>query len=209
VEVEHGRVRVEGDAVPGHRQVLNAGERLALDGEPSLALAPETAATHAPEPTAPRPHTPEPSTAPPTIHQPEPTRVTVEERREEPTADPATLLRQSDAARRDGRFTEATAPLEAILRDHPDHPEAPLAAITLARLQLGPLDDPRAALGSLRLARRLGVPRLFDAEVCSSMALVLDATGDGAGARSEAEACLGRHGAPPHSEQLRHLLDTP
>jgi Flp pilus assembly protein TadD len=89
------------------------------------------------------------------------------------------------------------------LTEHPDHPEAPLVAITLARATAE--RDPAAAVEHLRLARRLGVPRLLDAEVCSTLARALERTGELEAARSEARACLGRHGTPLHHEELRRL----
>lgn len=199
VEVEHGRVRVIGDEVD---RSLGAGEHLAIEAPVRAALDPAPAPAAEPPPEA---------TAPPAVEAPEPRETTVPSAPPAPAAieeDPSELLRSADLARREGRMRDAIAPLEAVLQDHPDHAEAPLAAITLARIQLT-LDDSAGALRSLRLARRLGVPRLFDAEVCASMAMVLDATGNHEGARSEASACLGRHGTPPHSEELRRLVDTP
>jgi transmembrane sensor len=213
VEVERGRVRVESAELPDGRRELTGGERIELqrptpsasaegteEAEPSIEGS--IAGTQS-EPLAPQGG---PARAAP---PPSPTSSESASMDSEPAeaigAEPSELLRSADVARRAGRATEAREPLETILRDHPGHPEAPLAAITLARLQLGPLDDPTGALRSLRLARRLGVPRLFDAEVCSSMALVLDATGSHDEARREAERCLGRHGTPPHTERLRQL----
>ena len=235
VEVEHGRVRVEGPGLSDDL-MLGAGERIEVEAplrtpsdtpsddapseplvarttapvdqpreEPSAGLGNEDSAaglggqsTRAGDSTAP---------AEPGEGAGRAAAIRSDARTAPAAPDPAALLRAADRARREGRVADAVEPLETILRDHPDHPEASLAAITLARIQLGPLHDPTAALRSLRLARRLGVPRLFDAEVCASMALVLDATGDTGEARSEAQACLGRHGTPPHAEALRQLLD--
>ncbi|MBO6937624.1 MAG: FecR domain-containing protein [Deltaproteobacteria bacterium] len=198
VEVEHGRVRVIGDEVD---RSLGAGEHIAIEAPVRAAI------DSVPPPPA---EAPPEETGPPTVQAPEPRETTAPSVSPAPATgeDPSELLRSADLARREGRMRDAIAPLEAVLRDHPDHAEAPLAAITLARIQLT-LDDSAGALRSLRLARRLGVPRLFDAEVCASMAMVLDATGNREGARSEASACLGRHGTPPHLEELRRLVDAP
>ncbi len=209
VEVEHGRVRVESDTLTDGRRVLTGGERLELEAPPVVAEQTPQEPMAEP-PVAITPPNAEPAHDDPAPRPAPPRGAPQAEDAEEPVeAVPSELLRTADVARRAGRAADAREPLEAILRDHPDHPEAPLAAITLARLQLGPLDDAPGALRSLRLARRLGVPRLFDAEVCSSMALVLDATGSPDEARREANECLARHGTPPHTERLRRLATSP
>jgi transmembrane sensor len=68
------------------------------------------------------------------------------------------LLALADIARLSGHPSEAVAPLERIVRHHPDRPEAALAAVTLGRLLLDQLGRPREASATLERALALGAP---------------------------------------------------
>jgi transmembrane sensor len=67
------------------------------------------------------------------------------EREAERTRSIDRLLSLSDVARKSGHPEAAVAPLERIVGEHPDRPEAGLSAVTLGRLLLDQLGQPRAA----------------------------------------------------------------
>jgi transmembrane sensor len=112
----------------------------------------------------------------------------------------------ADVARLSGHPADAVVPLRRFLDAHASHPEAPLAAITLARVELA-LGRPAAAASAFERAEALGVPSSFDAEVCAGLALVLARSGSVAPAREAARRCLARHARPPHHEALRRLAE--
>lgn len=116
------------------------------------------------------------------------------------------LLLLADVARLSGHPADAVVPLRRFLDAHATHPEAPLAAITLARVELV-LGRPAAAASAFERAQALGVPSSFDAEVCAGLALALARSGSHAPAREAARRCLARHARPPHHEALRRLVE--
>ncbi|MAQ15194.1 MAG: hypothetical protein CMN30_10430 [Sandaracinus sp.] len=225
VEVEHGRVAVEGTAVPGGSVLLGAGEawEMAHPGsEPAPPSAPGSAEAEAEArvPALPLVAAEREPDAPPArvarwrqvadAEGAEAAYASIGEGAFSATArrtEPDQLLALADVARRSGHVHHAVEPLDRLVREFPQHPEAPLAAITLARLQMGPLADPGAALRTYARARDLGVPRVFDAEVCSGVARALVATGAPDEARGEARECLRRHGSPPRRAELERILD--
>lgn len=116
------------------------------------------------------------------------------------------LLLLADVARLSGHPVDAVVPLRRFLDAHASHPEAPLAAITLARVELV-LGRPAAAASAFERAEALGVPSSFDAEVCAGLALALARSGSLTPAREAARRCLARHARPPHHEALRRLAE--
>jgi transmembrane sensor len=116
------------------------------------------------------------------------------------------LLLLADVARLSGHPADAVVPLRRFLDAHASHPEAPLAAITLARVELT-LGRPAAAASAYERAQTLGVPSSFDAEVCAGLALALARSGSLAPAGDAARRCLARHARPPHHEALRRLAE--
>ncbi|MEM9071088.1 MAG: FecR domain-containing protein [Myxococcota bacterium] len=75
------------------------------------------------------------------------------------------LMLLADVARLSGHPSAAVAPLERLLRDHSEQPEAALAAVILGRLQLEQLGQPAAGRRSLERALELGLPRVLRADV--------------------------------------------
>lgn len=85
---------------------------------------------------------------------------------------PRELLLRADVARLSGHPVDAVAPLEAYLRHHADDADAPLAAITLARIFAGPLADPARSRAAYERARSLGVPAALRDEVDAALGAV-------------------------------------
>jgi hypothetical protein len=167
VEVEHGRVRVHAPDLPAAGVLLEAGQRLAW---------PAPTAAHEPAPTARAPvRAGQPgftdARAPVRSAQPALTdgRASVRARRPAATDagvlasqlpdDPRALLALADAARIEGRPAQAALALARIVVRHPESEHAPLAALTLGRLQLDALHQPVAAARTLRRALDLGLPQ--------------------------------------------------
>lgn len=216
VEVERGRVRVEGERVPSGSRVLGRGEFITV----SLANpAPEPAEVDV-----------VPQRALPEVARParagslsvEPVWRTMAERGPHDDAyavldaeggvhetvdesSPRELMLLADVARLSGHPVDAVSPLERLLESHADAPEAPLAAIILARLELAALHRPERAIRAFERAVELGVPAAFDAEVCAGLAIARSRAGDEDGAATLAGECLLRHASPPHAAELRAL----
>ncbi|AKF09398.1 FecR family protein [Sandaracinus amylolyticus] len=217
VDVERGRVRVEGDVVPDGARVLDAGASI------------EVALARPIEPTPPPIATePEIVAAPPRVRAPiarAPSRAwrAMAERGAHrdaydalaaeggvaataSRAAPDDLMLLADVARLSGHPEDAVPPLERLIGAHPDAAEAPLAAITLARIELS-LERPARGARAYERAIELGVPRVFDAEVRAGLALARARAGDVEGAASAARECLARHPSPPHADALRALAE--
>ncbi|MCA9614683.1 MAG: FecR domain-containing protein, partial [Myxococcales bacterium] len=146
VAVEHGHVRVEGALVRGGRRDLRDGESLVVERAPEVATraveeTDEVAQVEVPEVVEP----------PGRATRDERTRWRelaergehdaafavlsgpgVAQRSEE--ASPRELLLLADVARLSGHPDDAVAPLTRLIERHRTHAEAPLAAITLARI---------------------------------------------------------------------------
>jgi len=264
VEVERGRVRVEGDSVPNGSRELGAGERIEVYAERTAATGTDEVSAEAardatnveadstadlasgsqsesagsesdfgPEPTSGSAFepggestgsadsrlatsrtrtTPETDAAWQTLAERGEHRAAYDalspsglERRAR-AASARELLLLADVARLSGHPADAVVPLQRFLDAHASHPEAPLAAITLARVELV-LGRPAAAASAFERAEALGVPSSFDAEVCAGLALALARSGSVAPAREAARRCLARHARPPHHEALRRLTE--
>lgn len=89
-----------------------------------------------------------------------------------------TLFRAADTARLRGRAREAAAKLSRILEHHADDPRASLAGFALARLQLGALGQPQLAVGNLKLALSLGLPRALLEDAYGKLAEAYEKAGD-------------------------------
>lgn len=258
VEVERGRVRVEGDSVPNGARELGAGDRIEVhaertsraddvgdaddanrDSTSEVALGPESdsAESDGDLGSGSTFESDEGSTvvegessgarlaSSSTRRTPEPRDAawqTLAERGEHRAAYDALspsglerraraasareLLLLADVARLSGHPADAVVPLRRFLETHAAHPEAPLAAITLARVELA-LGRPAAAANAFERAQALGVPSSFDAEVCAGLALALARSGSLGPAREAARRCLARHARPPQHEALRRLAE--
>ena len=246
VEVERGRVRVEGDAVPNGRRELVAGERIEVhateehtsdDASESAArldlrdleTAPDDDANHdatddaidVPASTTNEgPADTHDSDERPSIARWQALAERGDHRGAYEALSPSGLERRARGAsarellllaavaRLSGHPADAVAPLRRFLDAHASHPEAPLAAITLARVELS-LQRPAAAAEAFERAQSLGVPGAFDAEVCSGLALARARVGALDAARDAARRCLERHANAPQREALRRLAEEP
>jgi transmembrane sensor len=215
VEVERGRVRVEGEAVPSGSRTLDRGESITVLAQVS------SSESDVIEVAAPRVE-PETVRAPRSSAPAERAWQTMAERGAHDeayaaidaeggvlvtaeTSSPRELMLLADVARLSGHPRDAVAPLECMLESHLDAPEAPLAAIILARLEFGPLNRPERAVRAFERAIEAGVPAAFDAEVCAGLAIARSRAGDERGAAVYARDCLARHASVPHAAELRAL----
>ena len=216
VRVEHGLVRVRAHA--GGSWALAAGEDVWVPA-PRIAVA----ASHEIE--APTVRTSEASASPSSAPLPRalpiappratPTEFTspsaslaeVTEESAAPSLPTATeLMHDADEARLGGRARDAVASLERLLSVHGASPEAPLAAVMLARLQQDVLGSPREAARALERARAIGVPASLALDVEGRLALAYLETGDPRGpdlARAYVEA----HPEAVRAADLRARLD--
>ncbi len=80
-------------------------------------------------------------------------------RREAEQATPTELLQLADVSRLSGRPLLAVEALERLLRLFPDDAQAPLAALTLGRLEMDELHRVERARAAFRRALKLGIPR--------------------------------------------------
>jgi transmembrane sensor len=197
VEVHHGVVLVRGDRVPDRARRLVAGERLDLIEDPPLA-APVVADHHAPlVPIA-------PGGPVPTVRAGAPSWKNLARRgqhdeafnalgtdglrRETKRLGVADLLALADVARLSGHPAEAVRPLERILDQFAQDPQAPLAAFALGRLELDTLGHARAAAAAFTKAIALGIPHGLREDTRARLVEALARSGDAAGANRAAEA---------------------
>lgn len=106
--------------------------------------------------------------------------------------EPQQLLALADIARLSGHPADAVPPLDRLLQNHPERPEAAFAAVTLGRLFLDQLGRPRDAARAFERALALGVPRGLQRDVRVRLVEAYTLTGDsvkaeGAARASEAE----------------------
>jgi transmembrane sensor len=121
-------------------------------------------------------------------------------RRESARLGVADLLALADVARLSGHPADAVAPLERILSAFAGDPQAPLAAFTLARIDLDELARPRQAAAALERALALGTPQSLREDARARLVEAYGQAGDRAAARRAAEAYThefpaGRHAA--------------
>lgn len=182
VDVERGRVRVRGASVPGGTRALTAGQHVEVGAPEVASVEPEV------RPEVPEPATePEASPAEPTpaeaAEEPASERAPVaprwraladrgQHRRafdalggarglEGATARASgveELFALADTARLSGHPDLAVAPLERLLQRHGRSSRAPMAALTLGRLQLDALNRPADAARSLERALAGSLP---------------------------------------------------
>lgn len=91
------------------------------------------------------------------------------------------LLALADVARLSGHPAEAVKPLERILREQAATPSAPLAAVTLGRIQLG-LNEPGEAARAFGRALSLHVPAGLEEDVYARLVEARARAGDHPGA---------------------------
>jgi transmembrane sensor len=108
------------------------------------------------------------------------------------------LLALADVARLSGHPADAVAPLERILAEFAEDPQAPLAAFALGRLEMDSLGRPARAVSALHQALALGIPRSLREDVKARLVEAYVRQGDRPAARSAADAYFqefpdGRH----------------
>ena len=107
------------------------------------------------------------------------------------------LLALADIARLSGHAGEAVPPLERIVAVHAGDARASLAALTLGRIELTSLSNPHAAVGPLRSALALGIPRELEGDTHALLVEALGRDGDLEGARAAFEVYVARHPTHP------------
>jgi transmembrane sensor len=119
------------------------------------------------------------------------------------------LFALADVARLSGHPWEAAPPLERILAEHSSDPRAPLAALTLGRVQLRSLEAPAAAARSVRRALALRVPAGLTEDAYALLVESLSRAGDAAGARAAYAQFLERAPGSERAAELRRWLRDP
>lgn len=215
VSVQRGEVVVRGEHVLGRVRHLLAGQRLRV-------LAPEPIAVREPEVLAADPPEDEPQPLD-TTEAPvdEVSRTDALEPRAPsrarsipepaPVDEVAALLASADAARAAGRPREAADHLAALVAEHRGDRRAPLAAFTLARLQLDVLGEPAAALETLEHAIVLGLPAPVVLDAHARRIEALARSGRSEDARAAAVRFEAEHPESPRLPEVRRWgrLDAP
>jgi hypothetical protein len=121
------------------------------------------------------------------------------------------LFALADVARLSGHASEARLPLERIVAEHPKDGRAPLAALTLGRVELRALGQPQAASEALAKAIALGLPRGIAEEAYALLVEARGTAGDRAGARAAFAEYTARfpEEAKARADTLRRWVDGP
>jgi transmembrane sensor len=119
------------------------------------------------------------------------------------------LFSLSDVARLSGHAEAAVDPLQRIVADHANDPRAPLAALTLGRIQLRSLARPAAAARSLEQAIALGVPSGIAEEAYALLIESLSKAGDTGGVRAAYARFVARFPESRRAETLRRWVHDP
>ncbi|MBL8681884.1 MAG: FecR domain-containing protein [Myxococcales bacterium] len=115
------------------------------------------------------------------------------------------LLALADVARLSGHPSEAVAPLEQLLREHPADSAAPLAAYTLGRVFVS-LGRHAEAARSFDRAIALGAPRAIEEDLRWLLVRSRNASGDRSGAERAAEEYRARFSDGRHARAIDDLL---
>lgn len=99
---------------------------------------------------------------------------------------PARLMARADAARADGDHDLAARWLRQLLERHPRDGRAPMAAVTLGRLELRQLSRPGRAADTFERALRMRLPASLEEDVRALRVEALTRAGRGAAAREAA-----------------------
>lgn len=216
VRVSHGTVWVDGPWVPGGHRVLTAGQSLAV----SRPLpAPPSAVVAAPTPPPPRPAPRAVPPAAPPVWRAQAQRGDVQGAwaslgdqgfaREATTSSPAVLLELADVARRTRHHDLAAPLLERFVREHPDHPEAAMAAFTLGRDELTLRSRPASAATWFQRALALRPPRSLEEDLRARLAEAHLAAGDSRAACAVARESLAAFPQGRHASRLGRVCETP
>lgn len=188
VEVRHGRVAVRSGASPDVT-FLERGESVEVPAPTPIetvtaAASPAATASEAATTTAATA-----ALAAPVIEAPAATG----EASEAAATSPRELLRAAERASEDGRPWDAAPLLRTLVAAHPDDEDAPLAAFTLARIELDRLDHPERAAAAFARALALGLSGDL-AEIARARRVeALARAGDRDAATQAAEVYLARH----------------
>jgi transmembrane sensor len=194
VSVQRGAVLVRGERVADRVRRLVAGESLDVVEAPVTPTGPAPALAEAEAPS------PSPLGVRPTSWQEFAHRGRHHEafaalgaqgvRRESRRLGVTDLLALADVARLSGHPMEAVTPLDRILTEFADDPQAPLAAFALGRLELDALGRPRRAITALERALALGIPQSLREDVRARLVEAHVRAGDRTAARVAARAYL-------------------
>jgi hypothetical protein len=187
IEVDGGEVDVSGARL-GRRVHLTAGMLLEIPSEDGLAPAGHTTAGSA----HPIPH------APPSAS----TRVAPGDAVDD-------LLARADAARLSGAPSAAVPLLRTIVEHHATDPRAPLAALTLGRIELRDLASPSIAVSDLRNAIELGLPPALEEDTWVELVEAEARSGDMERARRSFATAMSRHPSSAHEAKMRGWLAPP
>jgi transmembrane sensor len=119
------------------------------------------------------------------------------------------LFALADVARLSGHPKEAVGPLERILAQQSTDARAPLAALTLGRVQLRSLSAPAAAAQSLQQALALGVPAGLAEDAYALLVESCSRSGSSEATRSAYSRYIARFPESPRAPELRKWLRDP
>jgi hypothetical protein len=125
------------------------------------------------------------------------------------TASVEDLLALADVARLSGHPRDARVPLGQIIERYPGDPRAPLAALTLGRVELKSLGMPAEAAASLDKAIAFGLPAGVSDDAYSLLVEARLALGDKASARRAYDGYLARFPHGERAEELRARVEAP
>lgn len=214
VRVSHGTVWVDGAAVPGGHRVLTAGQSLSVEApaarEPAGPPSPPSV-ERVERPTRPAPAPELPAW-----------RARAREgdvrgaweslgdngfQREAAPGDPATLLALADIARRTRHHDQAAPLLERLVREHPEHPEAAMAAFTLGRDELTQRGRPAVAAHWFERSLALRPPRSLVEDLRARLVEARGRAGDRAGACAAAREYLAGFPQGRYADRMRETCE--
>jgi transmembrane sensor len=216
VEVMRGIVLVRGADVPDHVMRLTAGMHadvpnaalaIGRSAPPPAAASDAVATAGAQGPQSPEAHAEPPVRSMARAHDAaEPAHTQPAHDAAATAATPATvdgLLALADVARISGHPADAVDPLERILADHADDPRAPLAALTLGRIQLRSLGEPARAARALQRAVALRLPEGLEEDASALLIEALSRAGDVVAARQAYDQFVARFPDSPRRNELQ------
>jgi transmembrane sensor len=119
------------------------------------------------------------------------------------------LFALADVARLSGHPKEAVGPLDRILSQQSSDARAPLAALTLGRVQLRSLGTPAAAAQSLQQALALGVPAGLAEDTYALLVESCSRSGNSEATRQAYAQYAARFPESPRAAELRKWLRDP
>jgi transmembrane sensor len=225
VQVERGRVLVSGEGVPDRVTQLSAGKSILVPIASPLGppIGGGVIGSAASPPTAPLP-VPAPAASaatgtPPAVRTPaqqdSAAGIRMHSWSEPPPAGSAApdavdaLLRQADAAAREGAPARAVSLLQRALAEHPRDVRAPLAQFTLGRLYLDSLGDPAKAVVFFTRAIQSGIPGPLAEDAHARLVQAFARAGNRDGAARAAARYLARYPTGAHLQAVnRWATDT-